>query len=293
MKLLSTLLKIITLPIRFVFSICFKLLIIALIFIIFLLATGNFWVPRVLEMVLRSKSGFNVDINSSDGSLFSANVDLRDISIDNPKPMFYNKNFISINEACVDVDVGSVFSDTFVVEKLFLDINCISIVKNSEGNTNIGVFVKNLTESNDTSNNEQINTNEDKAEYAKAKNFLIKHAIIKLGAVRIIDDSDISKSKIYTINYDKELFDIRSVDEIQAILIKDLGKYGIGIVLDSILDFMFQFPGMKHGIKGLNFMKNTSKGVIGGAKEASKGVLKGAQEGIKGSFNGLRKLFGQ
>ena len=257
------------------------------------MATGNFWVPKVLEMVVRYKSGFDVVIYTSDGSLFSANVDLKDVHINNPRPAFISKNFISFNEVCVDVDVGSIFRDTFVVEKLFLDINCISIVRNTSGVTNIGMFVKNLTVSDEGQNKEQNNVAEVNVEQTRAKQFLIRHAIIKLGTVRIIDDSGAYNEKIYTINYGKELFDIHNVEEIQTILIHDLSKYGVSVLIDSVIDFIFQFPGMKHGIKGLHFMENTSKGVIGGAKKASHGLFKGAQESVKGSLNGLKKLFGQ
>lgn len=274
MKLFATIFKIFMWPLRLIGAIFAKILVISIILLIFLLGTGNFWLPKVTELFLRAKSGFNVSIYESDGSLFSANIDFKGLLIENPRDVFSDRNFISFNECAVDIDMNSIFSDTFVVERMVLDIDDITIVKNVDGSSNVSLFIKNITSeknSGSKSSRDLTVTDEKKSRY---NGFVVQEVLIKLGTVHIIDELPVPvERKVYTINYEKELKNVQSLDEIQAVITRDLSRYGVELLLESVTKSIFNLPGLRHG------------------HHAAKGGVRGVTAGAKGIFNGIKSIF--
>lgn len=86
--------------------------------------------------------GVETTLEGADIGLFSGNFGLKKFEIDNP-PGFEKPNFLTLSEAELDVEVGSLLSDTLVVPRILIAGVTLDIVQNDQG-TNYGVIMENL-----------------------------------------------------------------------------------------------------------------------------------------------------
>jgi uncharacterized protein involved in outer membrane biogenesis len=217
-----------------------KLVTIAAILICLIFLVGNFWIPTVLENVLTNMSGFKISIGKSRGSIFRGRFDLKDLKMKNPDSLFHSKDFISINNIVTDIDISSLWKDTTVVREILLDIDDLTLVTNLEGKNNYNVLVKNFKQKDQTTKKEAPKkTNAEK--HRSQKPILIKNLTLSISTVHVIDEHK-NLSREYKIYYRKEFHDVTNFAKIEKQLIGDLGKFGISIMIDSIISSIPVIP---------------------------------------------------
>jgi hypothetical protein len=215
-----------------------------------LLLTGNFWLPKITEIVVGKMSGFEVAVEKSDGSLFRGRIDIEDFKIKNPRPIFKNENFLKFNRLTADIDMGSLVTNEIVVEELAIDIDAISIVKNANGTSNYLLFGKNLLSHfpKDKSSEKKVSSME-KSPKSKQKNstnkkkksLCLRKFVLSIGTVRIIDEASNSRQE-FKANYSREFTNIRDFSSLKIALIADLGRYGLSMLVDPIISTVTGLP---------------------------------------------------
>jgi hypothetical protein len=219
-------------PIKWVVEFILKLVVVAAIFICLILSAGNFWIPTALGSILTNVSGFKTSIGKSNGSIFRGRFDLKDLKMKNPD-LFLSKDFISINNIVTDVNVSSLWKDTIVVEEIVLDVDDLTMVTNGEGESNYTILVKNFGQGDQATLKKESNTS-DTEKHSPKKSVLIKNLTLSISTVHVVDERK-NLSREYKIDYRKEFHNVTDFAKIGKQLIDDLGKFGIFIIIDSII----------------------------------------------------------
>jgi uncharacterized protein involved in outer membrane biogenesis len=209
-----------------------RVLLIAVVILCIVLATGNLWVPRAVEMVLQRASGFPVAIGSSKGSLFKGRVDFRDCAVKNPSPPFKDEKFIAFNRLTGDVALTSLWRKTVVIEELTVDIDTVATVKNADGTDNYVLFGRKIhslfAEDPDESDGGGT-SNPGKAR--DGRGVLVKKLTLAIGTLRIVDEGR-GTARDYAIGYRREFTNVDDLSKLRKQLIGDLAKHGISILAD-------------------------------------------------------------
>jgi uncharacterized protein involved in outer membrane biogenesis len=242
------------------------------------IASGNCWLPWIVKGQVKSRTGFNADIGSSRGSLFKGYIDFRDFSISNPKDAFTARDFLSLNELAADIKLRSLPTNTIVLERIVIDIDNITLVKNANGAYNCQLFVKNISKENQGNNTAKINDNkaDDKstADEKVSKKVPLGKVLFAIKSAKIIDESVEGSVKEFSLNYRREFSNIDDISDVIKPLISDLSKYGLSVLIQSTFDSILRLPVIEQATGGLINAKDVSKDVI---------------EDIGGGFKGLFK----
>jgi uncharacterized protein involved in outer membrane biogenesis len=256
-----------------------KLAIISAIILIVILASGNYWLPHIIRWQIRSKTGFRAHIDSSLGSLFRGYFHFRDFDILNPKNKFDSSEFVSIRELSADVSIKSLFTGVIALDKIVLDVNNVTLVKNADGVCNYQIFARGMP-SNSTPAESISRENAPKFRKRKAntksmaKKIRLGEVVFVLKSVKIIDESGINPVKEYALNYRRKFTDIEDVDTVIKSLTSDLNKYGVSILVQSAFNSILHLPGVNQVTEGITTIKDVSKETIHGVGTGIKRLLK-------------------
>lgn len=276
--------KIFFAPLKWILKTLFRLLILVLLIVCIAMASSNWWMPPTTGHVLTKLSGFQTTLSGSHGNLFKGRIDCRDINIHNPKTTFQYDNFIRANAIVADVDMTSLMKDTIVIEELTIDLDTISLVKDRNGTSNYSLFAKNLSEN--TSSDKSSEQSKSTTSSSHKKSVFIKKLTIALGRVDNIDEQKGSK-KTYTINYRREFSDVSNFSNLGVQLVGDLGKYGLSIILDSVISSVSDLGGI--AVDSMKSIKNTT---LDAAESATKSIESGLKKTGDSVSSGFKKLFG-
>lgn len=278
--------KIFFTPLKWILKALFKLLALIVLLVCIAMACGNWWIPPTTSCVLTKLSGFKTTLSGSHGNLFKGRIDCRDINIHNPKTTFQYDNFIRANSIVADVDMTSLIKDTIVIEELTIDIDAISLVKDKNGTSNYSLFSQNISQF--IPSNEKTDTNtKSTSSTSNKKSIFIKKLTIALGKVDNIDEQKGTK-KIYTINYRREFTDVSNFSKLGIQLAGDLGKYGLSIIIDSVISSVSDLGGV--AVDSVKSIKNTT---LDAAGTATKSIESGLKKTGNSVSSGFKKLFGK
>lgn len=278
--------KIFFTPLKWVLKALFRLLVLIVLLVCIAMASSNWWIPQTTSHILTKLSGFKTILSGSHGNLFKGRVDCRDINIYNPKTTFKYDNFIRANSIVVDVDMTSLLKDTIVIEELTIDIDRISMVKDKDGTPNYTLFSQNISQHIPSSKETDTTTNSTSGTSNK-KAIFIKKLTIALGKVDNINEKK-GASKTYDINYRREFTDISNFSKLGMQLVGDLGKYGLSIIIDSVISSVSDLGGA--AIDGINSITNKTLDTAGTATKSIGSGLKNTGDNIS---SGIKKLFGK
>jgi hypothetical protein len=240
-------------------------LILAIVLIV-VLASGNIWLPYVVRWQVHSKTGFRAHIDSSCGSLFRGHLDFRDFDILNPKNKFNNNAFVSFNELTADVNLRSLLTGTVVLDKIVIDIDNITLIKNADGVYNCQHFVKNISRPTPAKTAPVKNKSNSRGKNVpaggNAKKMCLKKVAFTLKSVKIIDESGAEPAKEYSLNYRRKFTNIEDANAIIKPLMADLSKYGVSLFVQSVFDSVLHMPGVDQVTDGVMTIKDISKGTI-------------------------------
>ncbi len=267
MKIISLLFA----PITWVIKLLLKCAIMLALILLIVLACGNLWLPWVINWQVNSLSGFKTVIQSSRGSLFKGYVDLRELSIQNPK-QFKEPAFISFNDLGTDMDLTSIFKNTIVLENIIIDIDNITLVKNVDGTYNYSMFIDNINKTigKKSANNQDQKTQKETS--TSAKNIQINKLVFSINSVKIIDESN-GDIKEYSINYRREFSNISDPSTLVTPLVTDLSIYGLSSFIQSTFQSIGDLPGISHAKEGIIKVKDSSKEAVKGIKSGIKGLF--------------------
>jgi uncharacterized protein involved in outer membrane biogenesis len=254
-----------------------KLVVVAAIFICLIFSTGNFWIPTALESILTNMSGFKTSVGKSNGSIFRGRLDLEDLKMKNPDSSFHSKDFISINNIVTDVNVSSLWKDTIVVEEVVLDIGDLTMVTNGEGENNYTILVKNFGQGEQRTSKKASNTS-DTGKHSPKKSILIKNLTLSISTVHVIDEHK-NLSREYKIDYRKEFHNVTDFAKIGKQLVGDLGKFGISIMIDSIISSIPMVPAV--ATDGIIKIKDVSLDTATKTKDFAGKIGTNISDGIK------------
>ncbi|MDR1413822.1 MAG: hypothetical protein LBI56_02705 [Puniceicoccales bacterium] len=253
---------------------------------LFLLA-GNLWIPKVVKATLGKVSGFNVAIEKSNGAIFRGRVDISKFRIENPKPLFVEPNFLTVNRFVADVSMRSLLSSNIVVDDLVIDVGDITLVKNADGTNNYMLFGNNLLEkfSGEKSSKKKTSAAEKKSkEKGKSdsekneKSFLIRKFVLSVGTINIVDESS-NSTRTFAANYSREFTSISDISAIRGALIADFGKYGLTILIDPIISAITDLP--KTSIDGMIKVKDISVETVSKIGDAASNVGSSIGQGVQ------------
>jgi uncharacterized protein involved in outer membrane biogenesis len=233
-------------------------------------------------MVVTKLLGFPTTIGSSCGALFKGCVDFRDLKIKNPSEVFQDENFVSLNRLSVDVSIPSLNKDAIVFEQFCADISDITIISNTNG-INGSLFVKTLQ----NLASAQLPKPTSSSKKTEEKSFIIEKFTIGLGTVRFVDESK-KTTKEYKINYFREFKNVRDFSELGRQLISDLQKYGLTMILDTVVSSIINLPGV--AIEGILNVVDKAKDVPLKAVEKVGDTIGQAGSGV---VTGIKKILGQ
>jgi hypothetical protein len=275
-------LKVLLFPILWLLRKLAKLALILAIILIVALASGNFWLPKVARWQIKSWTGFDVNIGSSLGTLFRGRLDFRDLGISNPKDIFKTDEFVSFNKLAVDVNLKSLFTDTIVLDEIVFDIGGISLVKNTDGVYNCQLFAKNMFGIGKDGGKDAPNMPNGKDISGKkfSKKLHINRMVFAVKSVSIVDEST-GIASVYSLNYRREFSNVDDVNAIIKPLMADLGKYGLGIFVQSTFDMVLHLPGIKQVTSGLTKVKDVSQGLMEGVGAGLRSIF-GRRENLDG-----------
>ena len=107
-----------------------------LLFVGTLVGTFNFWFPSVSNWYLSSKTGFELQIDKSECSLFKGIIDFKGIHLLNPQNAFEQTKFVNIDYAYVDVDMMSLLKPEIIFNKIALKVDDVTVIKNNADQIN-------------------------------------------------------------------------------------------------------------------------------------------------------------
>lgn len=251
-------LNILLCPVKWIIKFFAKIFLVLTLSLILILACGNFWLPWIIRWQTHSLTGFSAKIESSRGSLFKGYVDLRELAINNPSDRFNESSFISFNELGIDVKLTSIPTNVVILEKVIIDIDTITLVKNIDGTYNYSVFIDNI---NDSFDNEKSSTTASSKEKTLTKKLHIEKLTFAIKSVKIIDEKTGNVNE-YSIKYEREFSNIDDISSLIKPLVTDLGKYGLSAFIQSTFQSVLELPGISQATDGLTKVKDVSKDTI-------------------------------
>jgi uncharacterized protein involved in outer membrane biogenesis len=255
-----------------------KLAIILAVILIVILASGNYWLPHIVRWQIHSKTGFRAHIDSSLGSLFRGYFHFRDFDILNPKNKFDSGAFVSIRELSADVNMKSLLTGVIALDKIVLNVDSVTLVKNADGVCNYQLFAKGMPSqpaSNGPTSRENTPKLRERETDAKsgARKIRLGEVVFALKSVKIVDESGVDPAKEYVLNYRRKFTDIEDVNTVIKSLTSDLSKYGISILVQSAFNSILHLPGVDQVTGGITTIKDISKETIHGVGTGIKRLL--------------------
>ncbi len=215
--------------------------------------------------ILQERSGFTMSVAKQDISILSGAVDLQGLKIENPD-RFAAKDFVSLNEVKAKVEVMPLLKKQIVVDEIVVDLDCLSVVENKDGEYNFVALQKSLMPPKTGTEATAAN----KAAGPSIPPFTIKKLTIRVHTAKYFDfASGDGKPRVYNLNYDKTFTDVtdQNLFAVEKQVGEDLAAQGFNVFLDVLTSKMLNYVG-----------------------DAAGAVMNGAGSVVKGIGNALKNL---
>lgn len=229
-----------------VLSFCLFLIVMLLIFIGTTIGTFNFWFPSVSNWYLKSKTGFEVNIDKSECSLFKGILDFKGIHLLNPDQSFELPKFVNVDSAYVNLNLMSLLKREVVIDKISIKIDDVTIIQNQADQINAIEFknaVQNLIAANISRQPSQQQTHNFQTKYntykstnkpanEQSKSLQIKTLDVALNQVELINILPGNEDKIVNVQYEKTFTNVSDINDIVNTLVKDMKKFGLSYIFN-------------------------------------------------------------
>jgi len=215
--------------------------------------------PGIVASVIRSKTGFAVQMQNLTVNPFTARVELRGLVLENPEG-WPAKEFVDLRQFRVDAQLFSLFTSRFVADEVVVDVAQVSLVKNPQGVLNASVFKDGLLGREETKG---------EARSGKKQEFYIQHLILKFDKLVSADYSGRKPSvKEYNLNLSRDLTGVDSV----AKIISPFAGAALGLVADTVGGL---FQGSADSLKTATEALKGATGTLQDAGKKTGELLKG------------------
>lgn len=233
-----------------------KLLVGMLVLFVLVAIAWALLLPTVAASVIRSKTGFAVQLDRLAVNPFTAKVHLTGLVLQNPGD-WPEKAFVQLREFRADADLFPLFRGQLRADEVRVDVERVTLVKNKDGVLNAVVFKERLAGQPAAKAPEPAEKPAPAPAGAEPP-FMIKRLVLKFDRLVYADHSGRRPSvKEYDLGIDRELHDV-----------------------DSVLDIVSPFRGAALG--------GVSE-AIGGMFEGTAQLLQGAGELLKDTGEALKE----
>ncbi len=251
-----------------------------------LAVAGYFLLPEYLEYRLEKKTGYRADFGDLSFNPLEGSVELTEASLENPVA-YPEPEFIEINRLKIDLRPLSLLGDRYLIQELFIDIEQLGYVTNSESTNNIAGFIMALElDEEEPKSDKQEDTDEDEGiviEEEAPQNFLIEHLVIKLDTLKVANYSGRSpRIREHDVDIMVELQDVSDPKEIASPIISELSNQGLAFIVKDVVNSLIQ--------------GDTYRGLLqwttGTLEEGAKTIIEGVDEtgqALKKVFENLKK----
>lgn len=175
-----------------------------------LLATGAMaWVvllPTVVATVVRSRTGFAVQVDKLSVNPFLANAHISGLVLKNPAG-WPEAAFVNLRQFQAEVELLPLLDDRFVADEIVIDVERLTLVRNRDGVLNAVAFKEALTG--------RAEAGERIPARGKSPKFLIRHLVLKFDQLVYADYSGRNPVvKDYNLNLTRDLANVDSVTKI-------------------------------------------------------------------------------
>jgi hypothetical protein len=269
---------------KIVTRVLLSILIILLVLIIGFNIFGASMIKTVVEKAASSTLGVPVTVKSLSLALLRGKVEIQGLVVNNP-PGYANPTLLELGDGVVNLDVGSLMSDTIKIKLIKLDNTKLTIEEKGLTN-NLSEILNKLPkeekkEPAPTTEKKPAPTAEKPGKNLTVTKLEITGTNVQVKLLPIPGKSDTISLKLDPIvmenlGTDKKLSIASLIGKVMGALATGIAKQGTGLLPD----------GMVKGI-GSTFDKTAELGkdAMKGSTEAGKGVV----EGVKGIFGGKKE----
>ncbi|MCK4998022.1 MAG: hypothetical protein KAS23_00755 [Anaerohalosphaera sp.] len=237
----------------------------------------------------------NVALDGASLNIFGGSMSLKGLVIDNPEG-YENRHLLELENAAVDVELGSLLGDTINIEKVFVD-GMTFVIEQKGLTNNLKEIMNNLPKS-EGGEEEPADKDQGEGKNLKISDLELKNISVKVKLIPLPGQADTVTIKLDPIvmkdlgTEDKMSF-ATLTGKILTAVATGVAKQGAGLLPDDLTNSLKDITGMLgEGIKDIGKgLEDATKGLGEGAKDIGKGLedaTKGIGDGIKGLLGGKK-----
>lgn len=249
-----------------------------------------------IEKAGTSAMKVNVALDGASLNIFGGSMGLDGLIIDNPEG-YANEHLLELGKAAVEVEIGSLMSDTINIEKVFVD-GMTFVIEQKGLTNNLKDVMKNMPKS-EGGKEEPAETEEGSGKNLKITELELNNISVKVKLLPLPGQADTVTIKLDPIVMkDLGTDNKMSFATLTGIILKavanGVAKQGAGILPDDFTKGLSDLGGMLgDGLKEVGKGLEDATKVLGeGAKDVGKELedaTKGIGDGIKGLLGGKKE----
>ena len=178
--------------------------------------------PGLVATTVRSRTGFEVQVDKLSLNPFTANVVIRGLVLKNPMG-WPRAEFVDLREFRAEASLLSLLGNRFIADEILVDVAQLTLVVNQKGSLNAVAFKEGLAG--------KESAGPGKPAGGAKQEFLIRHLVLKIDKLVYADHSGWRPSvKEYQLNLSRDMRDVDSVTKI----ISPFTGTALGLVTNTI-----------------------------------------------------------
>ena len=232
---------------------------------------GAGMIKAVVEKTASSTLGVPVTVKSIDLSILRGQVEIKGLVVNNP-PGYANETLLELGDGVVNLDIGSLMSDTIKIQLVKLDNTKLTIEQKGLTN-NLNEILDKLPKG----EKEATPKTEKSGKNLTVNKLEIINTDVRVKLLPIPGKSDTVSLKLDPIvmenlGTDKKLSTAALVSKVMGVLATSIAKQGAGVLPDEM-------------VKGIS-------STLGKTGEFGKGAVKTTTEAGKNAVEGIKGIFG-
>lgn len=185
--------------------------------------------PAVVATVVRSRTGFAVQVDKLSVNPFLANARISGLVLKNPEG-WPEAAFVQLRQFRAEVELLPLLDNRFVADEMVVDVERLTLVRNKDGVLNAMAFKDGLTG--------RAEAGQPPPTSSKATRFLIRHLVLKFDQLVYADYSGRSPVvKAYNLSLTRDLTNVDSVTKI----VSPFAGTALGVMSD-LFGRLFKVP---------------------------------------------------
>jgi uncharacterized protein involved in outer membrane biogenesis len=223
----------------------------------------NFITRKVVEVGVKHKTGFPLQIGSVNFGVFGGNLEVQNLQLMNP-PEFEQKMFVDLPAFKVDYRTLSMLTGSPHINEINVNVAEVIVVKNAKGQTNAQVLQARVNPPS-AGTSQTKGGGQPKPEPSGGAHYRVDLVRVHVGTVRILDYSKGARlfEKNITLNKDIVFKDVTESTSITALVMRT--------VFGQVGEVAGEF------VKGLN---ETTKGMPDSLQKSAQGLMESLKKAL-------------